>query len=89
MTDKLHVVIVGSFDRALTDWGPHLEEFDRKTMTGTDDKGRTIRFVSVETPDRLRGLRISSFEFDKSAYLGDFRDQRFECRRICEHAVTR
>jgi hypothetical protein len=60
---RLHIVVVGRFVDALTDWQGELVSLDRQRLLGVDRAGRRIRFVSVEDPERLRGLRADSWEF--------------------------
>ena len=62
----LHVVLVGSYDAAFSDWREKLRS--HTSSGGVDDRGRNILFVSASRPDRLRGLRIDTWSVHPSAY---------------------
>ena len=69
MTDSKihHIVLTGNLDAAITDWEPRLRVLFRTTLIGEDHDGRVIRFVTPSNPDRLRGIKIDSYEVHPTA----------------------
>jgi len=85
----LHIVIVGRFAAAISDWRDSLSQFNPNIMQGIDGLGRTVRFVSIDNPDALRGLKFETYEFHDSAFFCERNGAIHEFREICEERLRR
>ena len=79
-----HIVVVSLYHSALNDWQYRLSSLNRCRMTGVDKTGRTIWFVSLANPERLRHVRSDSWEFSTCAAGGGNSRKREAVRRIME-----
>ena len=76
----MHVVITRSFNAATEDWRDRLATFNRSRMVGTTSDGEKIMFVSVGHPERMQGIRLSSFSVHPTAHRSP------DCSRVIELA---
>ena len=69
-----HIIVVGRYSSALTDWHSRIKTLSPVSMRGEDISSRKIAFMSVERPDRFRGCNAQSWEFSACAsYFGQSR----------------
>ena len=78
----MHAIITGHFAAAIEDWRDRLSTFNRPRMVGATNDGEKIMFVSVDHPERLQGVSLSSFEVHPTARSSP------DCSRVIEVART-
>lgn len=64
----MHAVITGHLNAAIHDWRDRLDALNRATMRGTMRDGREVIFISTDFPERLYGLRLTSYEMHPTAF---------------------